>query len=55
MQRAGRSPYPYPCQEAAPFSFIEFILAVFVCGFDSNASPRQCLSKKNLDFGVDTP
>jgi hypothetical protein len=29
--------------------------AILVLGFGSNATSRQRLSKKNLDFGVDTP
>jgi hypothetical protein len=31
------------------------ILAFLVLGFGSNAASRQRFSKKNLDFGVDTP
>jgi len=40
---------------AASLSFIGVVLAVLVRGFDSNAAAPQRLSKKNLDFGVDTP
>src|SRR5882757_2462459 len=37
----------------SPLSFTGAILAVFVRGFDSNAAARQCLAKKNFDFGID--
>jgi hypothetical protein len=39
----------------AASSFIEVVLAIFVRGSDSNAAARQCLPKKYLDFGIDTP
>src|SRR3954466_13743648 len=41
--------------DAALASLAGVALAILVRGFDSNAAPRQCLSKKNLDFGIDAP
>src|SRR5262249_6531885 len=38
-----------------PLSFVGVVLAAFVRGFYSNAAARQCLSKKHLHLGVDTP
>src|SRR5437868_4633586 len=35
-------------------SSVGAILAVFTRGLHANAAARQCLAKKNLDFGVDT-
>ena len=41
--------------ETAASSFIEVVVAIIVRGSDSNATARQCLPKKYLDFGIDAP
>ena len=42
-------------EKTAALSLIEVVPVIFVGGFDSNATARQCLAKKYLDFGIDAP